>query len=100
MMKNYTKFFPALALNLLKGFFERSRTSFDRLRTSAIFTSLLLTFTTSHHLHANDSYRNCIILLNSDDTESVGSSKWFLMGRLQSAIAEKTTPLLVSASLW
>jgi len=44
---------------------------------------------------------NCLILLNEDDTESIGNtSRWYLISKLQSAIAEQASPILVHASLW
>jgi len=39
-------------------------------------------------------------VLDDTDSESVGTARWFLMSRVQSAIAEKSTPLLLHASLW
>lgn len=58
-------------------------------------------FISTYTLHTDDTqYRNCIILLDDNDQENVGVGWWFLMSRVQSAIAEKSTPLLISANLW
>lgn len=44
--------------------------------------------------------RNCIVLQDQHDQESVGAPNWwFLTSRLQSAIAEQSTPMIVSTSL-
>lgn len=44
---------------------------------------------------------HCIILLNQDDTESIGNSpRFYLMSKLQSALAEQASPILVHASQW
>ncbi len=54
-------------------------------------------------LHAfEESQRNCLILLDQkNNCENIGSlDRWFLTSRLQSAIAEQTTPILLNAALW
>ena len=44
---------------------------------------------------------NCIILLDKNDTESIGCvGRFYLMSKLQSALAEQASPLLVHTSLW
>lgn len=46
---------------------------------------------------------NCLILLNSLDTENIGNGHTpmsYLMCKLQSAIGEQATPILVHGSLW
>lgn len=66
-----------------------------------ILLSLLL-FITSFNVNAGESPKqNCIILLDHDNWENVGRPEsWFLVTRLQSAIAEQTTPILLNISLW
>ncbi len=62
---------------------------------------IALLIISSYVLAADHSqYRNCIILLDDHDSENVGQARWFLISRIQSAIAEKSTPLLISATLW
>jgi hypothetical protein len=62
---------------------------------------LLLTFISAHHLDALDNQqRNCIILLDQNDSETVGRTAWFLISRIQSAIAEQSTPILMNTNLW
>jgi hypothetical protein len=49
----------------------------------------------------NTPQHNCIILLDQEDNDNVGRTVvFFLMSKVQSAIAEQTTPLLMSTSLW
>lgn len=68
---------------------------------SAIITIIATSFIVIHPLYAIDKpQRNCIILLDRNDNDNVGRVVWFLMSRVQSAIAEQTTPILMSASLW
>jgi hypothetical protein len=63
--------------------------------------SLLLLMSFMSHLHAIDNQqRNCIILLDQKDIDNVGLSRWFLLSRVQSAIAEQSTPLLMNTNLW
>jgi len=47
-------------------------------------------------------HRHCIILLDHDNTqENVNRpGRWYLMSKLQSAIAEQAAPILLHASLW
>lgn len=65
---------------------------------------LLLLAISSVNASANASEnpkQNCIILLDHDNWENVGRPEsWFLITRLQSAIAEQTTPILLNISLW
>lgn len=63
---------------------------------------LLLLFAISSNINAVEtSKHNCIILLDHDNLENIGRPEsWFLITRLQSAIAEQTTPLLLNISLW
>lgn len=63
---------------------------------------LLLLFIISSSLSAVENpQRNCIILLDHDNWENVGRPEsWFLITRLQSAIAEQTTPILLNIGLW
>lgn len=62
---------------------------------------LFVLFSMTSYLHADHTQRNCLILLDHDNYENVGlSDSWFLMSRLQSAIAEQTTPILLHTSLW
>lgn len=45
--------------------------------------------------------QSCLILLDQQDTENIGRvSSFYLICKLQSAMAEQTVPLLVHASLW
>ncbi len=68
-------------------------------KIGVIFLLILLSITPC--LHADHAQRNCLILLDHDNYENVGvSDSWFLMSRLQSAIAEQTTPILLHTSLW
>ena len=61
----------------------------------------LLFFISTQHLHALDNQqRNCIILLDQTDSETVGRTVWFLISKLQSVIAEQSTPVLINTSLW
>lgn len=44
---------------------------------------------------------NCIILLNREEIDNVGNtSSYYLMSKLQSSLAEESTPILVHTSLW
>jgi hypothetical protein len=62
------------------------------------FLFLICTITLKLSVFANQS---CLILLDQRDTENVGRmSSFYLISKLQSAIAEQTVPLLVHASLW
>lgn len=68
---------------------------------STIF--LFIFFSTTTSLHALDeSQRNCLILLDQrNNRENIGDlDSWYLTSRLQSAIAEKTVPILLNAGLW
>ncbi len=63
---------------------------------------LLLLLILSTSINAAENLKcNCIILLDHDNSENVGRTEsWFLITRLQSAIAEQTTPILLNISLW
>jgi hypothetical protein len=46
-------------------------------------------------------HRRCIILMDHNDSnENVSMAKFYLMSKLQAAIAEQCVPILVHASLW
>ncbi len=48
-----------------------------------------------------DQHRHCIVLLDQDDEcEHIGTETYFLMSKLQSALQDKGSPILVSAGLW
>lgn len=68
---------------------------------STIF--LCLFFAVMPCLNALDcSQRNCLILLDqSNKCETIGHlHNWYLTSRLQSALAEQSTPILINAGLW
>lgn len=45
--------------------------------------------------------RSCLILVDQRcNVENIGNANWFLTSRLQSAIAEQATPILLNAGLW
>ena len=54
------------------------------------------------HNTIQSQFCNCIILIdNYSCPESLGQSwRFYLMAKLQSALAEQSTPILLSASLW
>jgi len=61
----------------------------------------LLLITSSRVNTAENTPQNCIILLDHNNWENVGRPEsWFLITRLQSAIAEQTTPILLNITLW
>lgn len=76
------------------------------MKTQHLFTKiycilLLISFISVQHLQAkNNQQRNCIILLDQNDSETVGRTVFFLMSKIQSAIAEQSTPILMNTSLW
>ncbi len=64
----------------------------------SLFLSLFILF--ASFVDASEQ-RHCIILLDQDEEcEHVGTEVYFLMSKLQSALQEKSSPILVSAGLW
>ena len=63
---------------------------------------LFVVLTTLLKLNAvEDKVLSCIILLNREDIDNVGNtSSFYLMSKLQSALAEQSTPILVHTTLW
>lgn len=62
---------------------------------------ILLSLLSACYASATDHpQRNCIILVDHNDDENIGNGTFYLMSRIQSAIAEQSTPLLMSTSLW
>jgi hypothetical protein len=72
-----------------------------RFITKAYFILFLTLFLSNNTcLTQNQQQNNCIIILDRNDNDNVGSLVFNLMNRLQSAITEQSTPLLISTSLW
>jgi hypothetical protein len=66
------------------------------------FRFLLLAFLLFLELNLlADQNQRCLILLDCRDTENIGrTSTFYLSSKLQSAIAEKSIPILMHASVW
>lgn len=61
----------------------------------------LISCISTGYIHTTDNqYRNCIILLDYSDLETISRASWFLTSRVQSAIAEQSTPIIIHANLW
>lgn len=74
---------------------------FMRNMTAYIFFGMGLFFNISALYATDNSFRDCIILVDVRIWESSSRpNRWYLMKRIESAIAEQAAPILLNASLW